>query len=476
MSPIGAAAMQPLGKPGDAPPPPPPPPPPGEGSFVINDAWDPDNPTARNGTPITGTAKSVLDGVRWLVANHNAQRVTGQSGGSSTVNGTADSDNLYHYARVSGPWITELGIALQLTGYARFLDEAVRIGDRMAAVMAVGYRGHDTNVITWSAHPYAMWVDRYADQIGTDLSILNSGRTWLEIARLAHMLDMNRGKTSPAGYNYSSKADFWIGKLEEYVAVWQGPAAWQANYRGNWHNFYRPGSSQYRAPAGYWPILSRHHTHTHVGISAMHVYLGRLKSEWSGAEAVGLHGITELLINRNLVRYTNPYGTAATFARSLQNTGHSGNNYHEPNTYFGYIVKDLVSLWLDGVLPSFGTTFARPIVRTLNERAFTTSGSDVATGDIGGGTTITGITNSSSVLTVTPATSFESPLNPTTFFTRDTSLLLPFDTPDDHMQNHLAARYPSSLDGTNVTDQPRTLAYPLGRLMALIGAGAWSQA
>lgn len=462
---------------------------PSASSYEINTSFNPSAPVLRNGSAIpAGEARNVWDGIVWLLSDFNGRAYVDQGDGINSINVLADRDDIYHYSRPMAHHLTELAVGLQLTGWSAFLDEMVRITDRMAAKLATGYRGTVTMTPTPTAHPHRLWVERQGGEYNaTDLMPSNSARTHLEIAKLCHILQVNTGKTSPAGYNYGQKAAFWLAYLEEYVSVWQGTSAWQNTYQGSWHAYYNGLSGGGRKRAGVgdhpnWPILSRHHTHSHVGMSLLHWYLGKLKPAWESASTVGMHGITELFLQRNVFFYSGSYGTSATYPRSLFFTGQSsGEQYHMPFTYAGYVVKDLVQLWLEKALPNFPEDFAVPVVRNINQNCFPVSltSSQAATATIGGTTNRVGTNKNGNSLDVQTTGDF-STMSHAQFHTRTTPLLVPWDVGSGPSGYRLDSRclygmeQTSSLRGNNATTQPRVMTYPLGRLMKLMGASTWN--
>lgn len=458
-----------------------------------DDTFNTSSPTLKDGTLLTAQAKVIFDGGLWMLEDFNNRQYSLEGG---TIYGQAASDNLYYYARTTGSLFNALALGLRLTGYLGFLDEMATIADIMYGVLAVGYRDEDPASVWGPAHNYLMWVWglSHPEYHGTDYHPLDNIRSHTVILQLARALDLNRGKTSPAGKDYDALADKWQAYLRDHwMNVWQGPekvgsgpSGWSNNYEGNWHDIYQvpPGSGHYRAPLGYYPIQSRHHTHTHVGASTAHYYLGLALPEHADATNIGLHGITEYYLNRNYYQYVGAYGTQGVWTRSINFTGHGSTadptgNYPQPMTYAGYIVMNMVDLWLEGVLPNFPTNWGVPVTRTINDFAISNllSG-EGAQSDLLDNNTLTNLTNANGqTMDIRSAADFgfSNPLNNGQFLGRDYAFLLPWDTPDNKLENHILQRMgtSSAFNGGDITAFPKLMHVVVGRIMKEMGASDW---
>lgn len=490
---------------GSAPPEPDPPPAPTGATFslAINPDFDPDSPVLKNGQVLSGAALQTWRGIDWLIRNHRARRYV-QNGGSS-VDALAARDNLYHYARTLACVYGELFTVLRLTGDARVLDELVRIWLIQKAKLHVGYRNPDTGA-KYPTHPYRQWAWDESSELyrGTDYNVQDNIRTHTPITQLLLALRENEAATSPTGYDYEQVGDDLEDYLRDWVKAWQGPEAalgiakngspasgWSANYRGNLHEHYRDLVGA-RPGAGQWPIQSRHHTHTNLGASAAHVWLGLAIPDYAAAAPVGLAGVTDLFFERNLFHFTGSYGDSVVWPRSLHDTGHGTfadplGNYAQPSAYLELFWIDLHNLWLEGVIPDYPTVFAQPVTRTLNQYLFT--GLTTSQGmqqDVLAGEAKTGAAAPARLVdgqkldfisAIGQPGRGSTPRSNSNLVHASLCQLQAWDTPDDRMQLHVWDRMGRSSafydTGGTPLSRPRVLSPSIGLLLKQVGAKDW---
>ena len=329
-----------------------------------NESFNPSSPTLKDGTPITGDMLTYHNAVHYWRVNGTAT-----SGDWALVNfvnrmGRADS---YHSARSGQQMQQAYMTVFRLTGDLRILDK-----------LCDGYAAHATNALTtaWSGHDCAAINARSAESccsgsgnpwspdlkvlylggggaswtVGTDLSKGNTFKLINSTAEFAWALHLNRGKTSPAGHNYSTLADYWGAVVEGYVNSWMGPisACWHQNYRGN---ELVPGFA--RAPEGVWPAWANNGSHTALDSVPTHRYVGLLAKETSlsipngdGALAASQDLASRIIDFGYVECNAGPYGQHALLTRSAWLR--TGDARAEWATYTNYIAWVFVQLWMTG--------------------------------------------------------------------------------------------------------------------------------
>lgn len=488
------------------------PPPVGDSLFSMEgvESFNLSSPRLKNNIELTGEAKEVFDGIIWLNNNLSQHYVdAGHAGPYVTAASGTGTGNLYQYARTLAAMDNALAIMLRLTGYLGFLDEWVRIKNIQAHNFTTSFYNTGVNLDSRVAkvpHPYRKWLwmstgDAYR---GTDFHGLDNLRAHAPVAQMLYALRLNQGKTSPKGVylpgtsspntvasTYGQVADYWEQYLRDWVKAWQGPQTeglpgWEQYYKGSQHYVYNTSSSNQRPATGCWPIHSRHHTHTHVGASVLHYYLGKAIPEFSLASEVGVYGIEEYFINRNMYYWNNGGLKHGIFPRSMVLTGHSPNIYAEPSNYNGYIVMDMVGAWLEGILPNYSDDFGVPYARTVanyslngvpsnqgirKDPANLSFGQTRATTRKGGAAvTLLDIqTGSGGEFTYT--NEFESNGN---FMYRSLVLCMPWED-SNTIENHVKARFTggSYSQSGDYKARPRVMNPAIAYLMKLTGAKTW---
>lgn len=479
-------------------------PPPSQGgsaniaSLEGNEAFDPDNPVIFNGTSLTGDALTTWQLIRWHIDNIETRYIPQ---GGDDLEELAKSNDLYQYARIVASIVNELAVTLRISGWLTALDKWIKVTDWQASKLGLtfgsGYKGVSIN------HPYRRWLwprDSSWQYYNTDVHQLDNPRTHAPIAMLLKALKLNSGKTSPAGYDYAAKAAFWEQYLRDWVEVWQGPKAWQNDYKGSLHGYYTGASSSSAYRAGVngqpiWPIFSRSSTHTHVGCSTAHVYLGDAIPDFAAALPVGMDGIIEAFINRNLFLYQGQYGQQALWPRGLHYTGHATasnpvSNYPQPMTYAGYVQMDLFNLWLDGKLPDYPSRFAVPVARTYSQYALVVTGDPNFYGTSNDlvddkGPQITAFNSDGQTIPFETSSSngFGTERSIYNLVTDNHAYMMPFDTPDDKIEEHFFGDFGATdwgamgergdLSGDHPFDDPRVLSPYLGLLAKQLNARDW---
>lgn len=520
MAPLGAASAPPIRR-TVADPPPPPPVETGGGVFSLlgDETFNPASPVLKDGTVLTGDALAVYEGINWLLQNHADRYV---EDGGSNLNALATRDNLYYYARTLGTIYGDLFVLFRITGDLRVLDELCRIAALQATKLAVGWRGHDPSKVNWPRHNYRCWVsgsnvgDLYN---GTDYHPLDSPRTHEPLFQLLYALRVNQHLDSPAngaGY-YEAQADFWEDYLRDYVRIWRGveqapgrdrngnvASGWSANYRGQLHDYYYDLYGSRRASDGVWPMISRHHMHSHVGATALHYWMGKAlgpsNPDFADAVDVAIHAIEELVFQRNLYEVDTRYGKGLVWPRSLHDTGHGTaasplGNYAEGSMYLGYTIHNLVNMWLDGAIPDFATVMAPGAVRTWNEylfRGLTSSQglhiSALQDHSFTGSNALKRLTDSQRLAFDTSVGKSGTSISPRSNFnlvSSSVNLLMAWDTDDDHFETHvwgtrsggdfgrMGAHSVLTGSGGTPISRPKVLSPSIGLLMKLVGADQW---
>lgn len=308
-----------------------PPPPPGSTPTLLGStSFNPSSPTWWTGDPITGIALANYNGLIWWLNESNWSSHQGiNSSSDGGLDDLARTDNLYHLGRLLRERLQVMAMMLALTGDLRFLDGMVRVLDLADMDLAVGYRDHNTDVVTWPASPYKIWVVRGSafpsDQRGTDLSTMNEVKWHATIAQITYALYLNRENTSPAGYNYEAKYNYWISYLtDHFLPKWRGgdTTSWRAMYKGVRRDPYY--SSHHRAVNDEWPIVvNGGEGHSSVSSTHLAYYMWKLTGEETAMDefewmtAAWLDVDCKVINDTHRVYYhTSPaQGSSATYAQ-----------------------------------------------------------------------------------------------------------------------------------------------------------------
>lgn len=344
-----------------------------------NSSFNPASPTLKDGTAITGDMLTYYNAMMYKVANPAAGST------SSNIITRMQVLDSYNLGRDVQMLQTPMMNAFRLTGDLRILDLLVRAYDQLTPVNSYGLvnawsgwtciggevGGRDgTSCLDGSAGPDHPWSG-YASVLyrggggttwnqGTDLDNFNTFKFWAQAAEFTWALHQNRGKTSPAGYTYSTHADTWRSLLLDFVRTWSeddtGSNPWRVNYQGkqSW-----PGGSG-RAAWGTYPIATYNGSHSALHNVPLQRYIG-LMGEHGGmaianaSDATASAGaIVDTFVGTSPIDgamnafplCTSTYGVS----RSVRSADWMTGTKTDPQntTYFHYIAGHLTTLWLTG--------------------------------------------------------------------------------------------------------------------------------
>src|SRR5690606_13278937 len=206
---------------------------------------------------------------------------------------------------------------------------------------------------------------------------------------------------------------------------------------------------------------------------------------------VGLHGITELYLNRNVFYFdpsssSSPYsGLHAVWPRALLFTGtydagNPGHNYPQPTNYCSYVAMDLMNMWLDGALPDLPEQWGEPVAKTCARWLWT---DDPYNGDVGPDLlntgTLSAATNARGETIPFRTAISQSGWGSVSYLRAMTNVLttlMAFDTPDDRIESELEShlKRSSSLSVDRVGYAfPRVMGPNVGLLLKHVGARDW---
>ena len=254
--------------------------------------FDPASPTLKDGMSITGD----------MLAYHTAMH-----GWRTNANKDAGADLYSIFSSTEASTKARVGQTIQdtcmrmfrLTGDFRWLDYLcygyARLVDAgNANRMTVAFKNPDqakieaSSVYSWCGgtpnSPYdKVLTFQYTDATyGTDWVNLEQAKFWAIVAEFAVALEVNRGKTSPGGYNYGTLADAWGARVRNAVLSWSQSttgACWEGNYRGvdgTGGAVTNTGSSKFRQTAGLYPFFLRDEGHSGMNSIMLNYYVGRL--------------------------------------------------------------------------------------------------------------------------------------------------------------------------------------------------------
>lgn len=384
MTPIGSSRYVIRGAPSPAEPPPI-----TTGTFNLLADSSFDGAHLKDGTPFTGRMAEIYAGLKNFYID--GQGVLGRDT-ETNVENRLGSGNSYNIGRGGFRGLMPITTFYRLTGDLELLDELARLGTIAYNSMRTDW--HPDASTTRTPHGKRTWVWTYGpstqntDMWGTDAHLTDTHRAFAALAPVALALHLNRGHTSPGGYNYGALADQWIAAYEGYEQVWTADAAWDGSwpsgslvpetYKGFWSagSYSRPQKDQ-------WPTNKRTLTHSNWGAMVLNYYMGRLlgKSESVWLDAVD--SILEPFVNQEVYTTTTPSGQAAFYSRSFSSLT-SSSMYLQPVTYSEYVVMDMVQLYLDGN-PRSRIVPAESLRRLMRAYAWWVSNSDGSgKADIGG--------------------------------------------------------------------------------------------
>ena len=337
-----------------------------------NEAFDPDNPTLKDGTSITGQMADDLAGyVYWRENQATAETKTR----FATIMAGADAYNVARNGQLVHDTVSRV---FRLTGDLRDLDFLCAGYDALQATLDTGEGGGPQ--VSWEGtcsvggliesccgggagdpwSPYRKLTGARSGA-GTDLNRLNQLKLWAIVAEFAWMLHINQAKTSPGGVNYGTRLTYWKARLEEHVRAWSETTSdcWAVNnYKGvdgsAGSGIPNVGSSRFRQTWGKYPYAMRDEGHTGLNTIMLHRYIGLL----------GVHASLDILNPADALTCATDMVTAARnngSYKACSNTDHGdslpnthnnpfGGNSTAPQrmTYIGYQGATLLQMWLTG--------------------------------------------------------------------------------------------------------------------------------
>jgi len=347
-------------------------------SLEIDESFNASAPTLKSGVTLTGDRlKEYNTAAKWALF---AEVTSGDWYRGDLVNRLGHPD-LYNVAREGQICLDPLFGMLRLTGDGRMLDRAVDGFTKLK----------DTSVIEWEIIGGSNWTGSEAVEVGdpwspywkklyrgsggsssyngTDLLLLNSLKLYAMISEFAYALHVNRGKASPAGYDYTALADEWGGIAEDWYAQWAGEPGndWTQNYRGvdglanEADRFPSGGRWRSRAPWGVYPVKMRNESHVALDSTILQYFLGRLGQTglWDIPNPEDALSVCDDMVARELDRAyvpcTTSYGDTLLPRLSSWFTGASDSyasvEAHR-STYSGYLAgryiqRRLIGRWND---------------------------------------------------------------------------------------------------------------------------------
>ena len=279
--------------------PPPPPPPPGSFSDathkfapLVDPAFDPNSPTRRDGKPLTDTERFYYAAMMRGLMRSDPDKYTDEE-----MFASGDSYYLGRHGQVQQEMVFA---ALSRTGDAHLLDEFVGRWNLAFDALRPDWDAanlDDTYVREWAGasvkdgkwvlsggkvpwSPHLKWL--YGGTAGragagTDLNNLQTIKPWAILTQYLWALEVNRGKASPAGYDYGAEADRWKPVLRGFIETYTSNTgeSWERNYLGLdggmlWE------TERSRAKPGQWPFFVRGEGHAIYNSMMLCFYCGLL--------------------------------------------------------------------------------------------------------------------------------------------------------------------------------------------------------
>lgn len=259
---------------------------------LLDDSFDPNKPTLRDKRPLTSDQKRLYNAMIHGLLRKDPDRYT-----SDDMFKGADS---YHIGR-HGQIQQEMSFsAMSRTGDARILDEFIRRWNFAFADLRVDWDASnidETYIIEWAGarissgrwvlsggktpwSPHKKWLyggNAGRAGAGTDLNNLQNIKPWAVLTQFLWALETNRGRHSPAGYDYGAEADKWKDALRGFIDTYTSNTGelWEKNYKGLdggllW------GSDRKRAKPGQWPFFARGEGHAIYNSALFCYYCGLL--------------------------------------------------------------------------------------------------------------------------------------------------------------------------------------------------------
>lgn len=291
--------------PPDEPPPPPPPTDPGAFTWgdathkiapLINPRFDKNNPTLRDGQALTTTQRHYHDTTRHAFLRSDANTYT-------NWRVRLGSPDTYRLGRNGQVIVVPINRVLARTGDATLLDAQTAGWNLAHANLRVTWDAGMVNLAgtyiendagatieggkwvlrdgkaPWS--PYPKWLYHgtagTAGQ-GTDLNNLQTVKPWAILTEHLWTLWVNRGKASPAGFDYGAELEKWRPVIRDFIKTYSEDTSepWADNYLGIDGGMIYGNKYRARAAEGTWPILVRGEGHAIYNSALLHYYLGLL--------------------------------------------------------------------------------------------------------------------------------------------------------------------------------------------------------
>jgi hypothetical protein len=154
-----------------------------------------------------------------VIANAN-YRPTSFKGAPNTPDAFARSGDPYYIGRALNVHVTLLLLNFRQTGDMRLLDEVTRLMDITKSKLWDAWdNGTKDGFLNWRNNRDKLPLSIRGKDIERDLDeILYSAL----VAEVAYVYHLNRGKPSPKGYDYATRADFWKNYMvNHYEKKWR---------------------------------------------------------------------------------------------------------------------------------------------------------------------------------------------------------------------------------------------------------------
>ena len=334
-----------------------------------NEAYDPNSPTLKDGTAITGQMLDDLTGYVYWRENQSTAEVT------TRLAGRLAHTNTYYTARGGQLSYDTVSRMFRMTGDLRDLDFMCLAFDELQTTFETG-----GGQIAWSDcavgglvesccgtdpawSPYRKHLGSVSSDgtgIHSDLVRLNNIKLYAMIAEFAWLLHVNQAKTSPGSLSYGTRLTYWKARLEEHVKAWSETttACWAVNnYKGvdgGTSGIPNTGGSRFRQTWGLYPYVTRDEGHAGWNTIMLHRYIGLLGVNASlnipnptDALTCANDIVTAIRNNGSYKACTNTdHGDSLPMTWTNPFTGDS--TIPMRLTYVGYLGASLLQLWLTG--------------------------------------------------------------------------------------------------------------------------------
>lgn len=259
---------------------------------LVDESFDPAKPTLRGGKPLTDTQRYYYDAFTRALLRSDPSPDT-------SIAGSFGKNDSYHIGRHGEPVQVSALLAMSRSGDGRVLDYLVRGWRAAYADLTVEWDASNLDdayikewggakivngkwqidgAVPWS--PYKKWLyggNSGRAGAGTDTNNLQNVKPWAILTQYLWALEVNRGKASPAGFDYGAEADKWREVLRGFIETYTSDtgAAWEKNYAGLDGGLYW-GKYRSRAKPGQWPFFARGEGHAIYNSALLCFYCGLL--------------------------------------------------------------------------------------------------------------------------------------------------------------------------------------------------------